>query len=126
MTYIDQLKEEYDKLTKEIEAKMTECASRGDSWEKYKDSSRELLVKRMKLSQEIRLIEVPEITYGKEYVGNKIPIEKFTEMAKSGLIKNNDGYGYYATENSVSNISVYPTDFLDDKYRTDFTHILWF
>ena len=59
----------------------------------------------------------------KETSGN---IEEFKNEVEGGLFIDDDGYGYYATDTTKSDIYVYPSDFTENIYRDDFTHIIWF
>ena len=53
-------------------------------------------------------------------------IEEFKNEVEGGLFIDDDGYGYYATDTTKSDIYVYPSDFTENIYRDDFTHIIWF
>ena len=56
-----------------------------------------------------------------------MPIETFISSCKIGpLFTDDDGFGYYATEDKQSNIKVYPSDIMSGNYRKDFTHVVWY
>ena len=58
--------------------------------------------------------------------GDQFTLEEFKNEVENGLFIDDDGYGYYATETTKSDIYVYPSDFTENIYRDDFTHIIWF
>jgi hypothetical protein len=57
---------------------------------------------------------------------HELTVEEFKNEVENGLFIDDDGYGYYATETTKSDIYVYPSDFTENIYRDDFTHIIWF
>ena len=122
MTY-EEIEKKYKELEAEIHKDMDECARKGMSWD---DCVKELTDKAVEihdLGLQMRLIQNPIITYGKNYRGTLIPIDDFVEKAKNGIYKDSEGYGVYATETSISDIKIYPSD---TEVRKDFSHVVWF
>ena len=55
-----------------------------------------------------------------------MPIDEFKRRVMDGLLTDEDGEGWYATDNAKSDVRVIPSDASEDLMRTDFTHVLWF
>lgn len=126
MTKYDKLKSEIDKLNKEIDEQEEKCAREGKSFDSMLSETTDLRLKVVKKDQELRLIKDPSIQFGKEWNGDYLTIEQFIHGCKNNHYTDEMGYGRYATDNGVSDIQVYPSDILDDKYRKDFSHVVWF
>ena len=73
-----------------------------------------------------RLRQDPIVEYGKEWKGDTYTLEEFKKMAKSKILTDEDGYGYYATESAKSDVEIYPSDVLENLIREDFSHVIWF
>ena len=105
---------------------MDDCAKKGLPYSEFmelaKDVSRELYL----ITQDIRLNQSPTMEYGKTWRGDMYTIEEFIDYCKDNYFTDDDGIGYYATNNAKSDIIAYPSDFKNNIYRTDFTHIIWF
>lgn len=125
MTQYEIYKKELESITKEISNEETECAKKGLSYEDMIEKTRDLRYKVYRLDKEMRLIQDPALQYNKEWKGELMPIEEFMTLCGTELT-DNDGYGLYATETSVSDVRIYPSDVLEEKYRDDFTHVMWF
>lgn len=92
-------------------------------WIKAND---ELYSKLNQLKSQLRLItENYTLSDIPEY-GDLITFEDFKEMCESGGFIDYDGSGNYSTKTQMSNIDVYPSDIKSGRYRTDFTHVVWF
>lgn len=78
-----------------------------------------------KLSREYRFIKPFELEAHRG-IGDLMTIEEFADCCHSGGFIDYDGSGNYATEDKESNISIYPSDIIADKYRKDFTHVVWY
>jgi len=50
---------------------------------------------------------------------------KFCKLAKSKILLDTDGIGYYGTDQKMSNIVVLPTDVIYDQVNNNFTHVIW-
>ncbi len=124
-TYKD-LEKKYNTLKKNISSEEDKCASEGmsfeDMWEKTQEKRQEL----DDIDREMRLIQDPTLEFGKTWKGETITLDSFVQMSTTGQISDNDGYGYYATETAKSNIHIKPSDVILNKYRNDFTHVIWF
>lgn len=122
----EELKNEHSSLFKTKNEIMDKCAKEGASFDDYATEVKEIAEKMYFISREMRLKESPIMEYGKTWKGEFFTIEEFLKHCKDKLFTNEDGVGYYATENAKSNIMACPSDFKDDVYRTDFTHVIWF
>lgn len=120
------LLKEFKQLDDEYNRIYTESAKKGLPYEEMEELTREITNEMYFKSKKIRLYKEPELTYGKQWNGKIFELEKFKDMAMSGEITDNDGYGEYATLTAKSDISIYPSDILENIYRTDFTHVIWF
>lgn len=130
---MDYSKKTYDELVKEesilddeYEKISDECAKEGLSYKEFSDKVKPVKEKLYFISKYKRLKQTPTIEYGKEWKGDLYTLEKFISMVRSGGFIDDDGWGYYATETTKSDINIYPSDISENIYRTDFTHIIWF
>lgn len=95
------------------------------SWEQFDKHLNPYSSEVHKWSREKRLLLIPEMVPISKY-GDKMTLEKFIEHVNSGGFIDYDGSGNYATETEESNISIYPSDIKANKYRKDFTHVIWY
>ena len=72
-----------------------------------------------------RLKQDPVVEYGKEWKGDTYTIEEFKSMARSKMLMDSDGYGYYATESAKSDVHIMPSDVIENIIRDDFSHVIW-
>lgn len=121
-----QMKREMEKLNAKKKSIMDECTKKGMSYEDYQNEVRSIMEEIYFLNKEIRKIQDPVLVYGKEWKGILHTMDNFIGMSINGDLTDEDGYGYYATDNAKSDIIIYPSDILDDIYRSDFTHVVWF
>lgn len=124
-SYSDLIKE-IKKNEKLLDAKENECAEKGFDFDKMIEETTDIRETIYNLSQEARLKQEPVLEFDKKWKGETLELETFKKMCEENEITNLDGFGYYATERAKSNILIYPSDILDDKYRKDFTHVIWF
>lgn len=126
LTTYNDFKKEIEKLSKELAVQEDNCAKKGLSFDEMIEQTRELRIKIYELSQEMRLVQAPTLEFGKEWKGDYYTIEEFIENCKDDTFTDDEGYGYYATETGKSDIKIYPSDVIDNKIRTDFSHVIWF
>ena len=112
------LSDEYDKLS-------DESAKEGLSYKEFSEKAKPIKEKLYFISKYIRLKKTPSVEYGKEWKGDLLTMEKFIDVVKNGGFIDDDGWGYYATETTKSDIVVYPSDIKEGLYRNDFTHVIW-
>lgn len=115
-----------DTLISKRDELMDQCAREGLSFDAYIEKASGITEDIYYISREMRLKQSPTMEYGKTWKGDTYPLDKFIQMCKSGNLIDDDGIGYYATENAKSDICIIPSDCVDNEYRTDFTHIIWF
>ena len=115
----ERLKEKYAEIS-------DTCAQEGLSFSEFKEKVKSIKEKLYFIGKYKRLKRTPTIEYGKEWDGDLLTIEEFKNGVEGGFFTDDDGYGYYATETTKSDIYVYPSDFTEGIYRDDFTHIIWF
>lgn len=122
----EELNDRYLVISEKRDSLMDECAKSGLPFNEYVEKAKELTEEIFLIRREMRLKEIPTMEYGKTWNGDIFTIEKFLNLCKTHQIVDDDGVGYYATENAKSNVIACPLDFEDDEYRKDFTHVIWF
>lgn len=121
-----ELQQEFDRLLKKVQDKEDDCAKKGMPFEDMIQQTSNERNNLIDISQQMRLIQEPVLEFGKTWKGDIIPFDNFKQMCQNKTIVDSDGYGYYATETAKSNIEIYPSDIIENKYRTDFSHVIWF
>jgi hypothetical protein len=58
--------------------------------------------------------------------GDVMDLEDFIECCEDGGFIDYDGSGNYATEDKMTDITIYPSDITSGNYRKDFPKIVWF
>ena len=124
-TYEELMKED-SKLNDEYENLSDECAKEGLSYKEFSEKAKPIKEKLYFISKYIRLKKAPTVEYGKEWKGDLFSLERFISMVENGVFIDDDGFGYYATETTKSDIMIFPSDIKENIYRNDFTHIIWF
>lgn len=124
-TYEELLREE-ERLDERYSEISDACAQEGLTFLEFREKVKPVKEKLYFISKYKRLKQTPTIEYGKEWKGDLFTLEEFKNEVEGGLFIDDDGYGYYATETTKSDIYVYPSDFTENIYRDDFTHIIWF
>lgn len=105
---------------------LDKCAKENKTYDEYVKLATPLMTDLYLIEQEIRLKQIPTMEYGKTWKGIKYTLSEFIENCYNNICNDKYGNGYYATENSKSDIKIYSSDIIDNKYRKDFTHIIWF
>lgn len=131
MNYSEMTLEDLQKEEKRIDAKyqdiLNSSAKEGLSWEDFCKKAHDEREQLYFLSKYIRLKQEPTMSFDTERGGDEYTLEEFKEICtETNMFTDSDGFGVYATEKGVSDIEVYPSDFTENLYRTDFTHILWY
>jgi hypothetical protein len=119
-----ELLRERDSLNKEYLNSMDDCAKKGLTYDVFCENTTKIKTDLYLIDKYLRLKQEPIIVYGKEWKGDFFTLEEFIKKVKNNEL-NEEGVGYYATENSKSDIEVYYSDIIENIYRTDFTHIIW-
>lgn len=57
--------------------------------------------------------------------GVLMPLEEFLDGCYLGYFTDDDGVGYYATENEMTDISVCPSHY-PHRIKKEFSHVVWF
>lgn len=55
----------------------------------------------------------------------KLTLNEFIKEAEMGCLTDDDGYGYYATEEGYTDIKVYPSTVLHNWHKTEYPYINW-
>lgn len=123
------LQKKYTELVKSYSVLWNDCAYRGLPYNEMLTETENLRNEIYEISQNMRLIKEPRITYAKKNektVGDRYKIADFIDMCVDGVLTDEDGFGLYASSKGISDIEVYPSDITGEKYRKDFTHVMWF
>lgn len=115
-----------ERLGKELTEKEDECAKKGLKWEEMLVETKDIRALIAENDRKLRNMQDPTMQFGKNWAGDLMTLENFVNSVENGFFVDNDGYGRYATETGVSDIRVYPSDILDNDYRHDFSHVMWF
>lgn len=96
-------------------------------WDRYADEHETEVNELRQLSFEIRKTQ-PIKWSDYDGVGSLMTIDEWLSHVDFGGFIDYDGFGYYATEDKVSNISVVPSHAKRNVMVTDrgFTHIVWY
>ena len=122
----EKLKSEYDQASKRLSDREEEFAKNGVEFDEMIEKTKSLRLKINEISREMRLLQSPTLEFGKEWKGDLMTLEEFIEECNNGILIDYDGFGYYATETGKSDIKIYPSDISMNKYRKDFSHVIWF
>lgn len=120
------LKKKYDALEKEIGDRMDELARSGVEWDECMKILHDKAEELHAIGCDMRLVMEPTMTFGKNFNGTLIPIEKFRDGCLRGKYSDGEGYGMYATKTGISDVVIYPSDVIDEKVRSDFDQVVWF
>ena len=122
----EELKKKIDRLQVKKNEIMDKCVKENKTFVEFTEEVGPIANEIYEMEQQMRLIQPPTMEYGKEWKGSTYTIEEFIEMCKNNEIIDDMGYAYYATDNAKSDIKLYIADILDNVYRKDFTHVIWF
>ena len=121
-----QLRNERAKVKSEYDRIMEKCLKERVGYEEFMHRAAEPKEQLYLIDKYLRLKAAATVEYGKEWKGDLMPIGEFKRKAADKIITDEDGEGWYATENAKSDVRVVPSDVTEDLLRTDFTHVLWF
>lgn len=130
MTELEQLKAEYELLSKEkdkVWEQFMNMAGEGIPYDvacKWYESQN-VVSECTELNRKIRVLENYELEPLPDY-GTLMSLEEFIAYSKTGFLIDYDGYGRYATSDQASNIYVHPSDIVSGTYRHDFSYVIWF
>jgi hypothetical protein len=122
----EELVRELNRLENKYDEISDECAEEGISYNEFCKRAHDVKKDIYFISKYVRLKKDAIVEFGKEWDANIYTIEQFISLVKNGGFVDSDGYGYYATDNGKSDIIIYPSDIIENIYRKDFTHIIWF
>jgi hypothetical protein len=119
----EELEKKIDQLMDEVDEIREQSFNKPDGWKWYINHPK--MKELIKLEREYKLIE--DYTLNDICGGDLMTISDFIEGCKVGpLFTDYDGFGYYATKDKESDITVYPSDIMSGVYRKDFTHVVWY
>ena len=134
MTELEKLKKEYEDIQEQCDKDWHEYMGMAEknipveeAWKWYINCPS---IKRSEeLNKEIRRLE-DEIEWSPfdTWDDDVYTLKQFVGMCEEGGFIDYDGFGIYADKKKKmkTNIEVYPSDVTSGKYRTDFTHIVWY
>ena len=121
-----QLRNERSKVKSEYDRIMDKCLNERVGYDEFMHRAAGPKEQLYLIDKYMRLKAAATVEYGKEWKGDLMPMDEFKRKSADGIITDEDGEGYYATENAKSDIRVVPSDVTENLVRTDFTHVLWF
>lgn len=121
-----QLRKEKSKASGEYERIRDKCLKDHLPYEEFMHRAAEPKEQLYLIDKYLRLKTAATVEYGKEWKGDMMPIDEFKRRVMDGLLTDEDGEGWYATDNAKSDVRVIPSDAAENLMRTDFTHVLWF
>lgn len=126
MLYNDIVKN-IEKLDNEFQKILEDSAKKGTSWEELCDLTKNNRMERFLLDKEKRLMQEPSVIFNKEWNADKITLSEFILKSQKGILTDETcNNAFYATEKTKSDIHIYPSDILMNKYRNDFSFVLIF
>ena len=120
-----QYKEEYRQLEIDNTEQEEQCAKDGLTWQEMLIKTREIKDRMAEIDKKMRKIQEPSLTYNKKWKGKKLLLEDFIISAVAKEITDTSGEGYYASETAKTDVRVYPSDIIENIYRTDFPYVIW-
>ena len=60
------------------------------------------------------------------YEEGKMTLKEFIDEVKIGFLTDDDGYGYYATEEGLTDIKVYPSHVTYNWLKNEYPYVCWF
>jgi predicted nuclease with TOPRIM domain len=120
------IKKDIDNLVERKTRLFDECAKKGLSFSEYEKEATPIMEELYFLEKDLRQIQDPIMVFGKKWKGKIYTFEEFKNLVFNNELKDMDGYGYYATDNAKSDIIIRPSDIIENIYRNDFTHVIWF
>ena len=130
MDYKDMTVEQLDREKERLKSRYNEiedqCVHDGLSWDEFCKKAKKEREGLYFIDKYKRLKKDPIVEYGKEWKGDTYTMEEFKKMVNDGIFTDDDGYGYYATETSKSDVFIYPSDITENLIRVDFSHVIWF
>lgn len=120
------LKKEEERLKAKYSEIEDDCIKKGLPFSEFVDLAHKEAEGIYLIDKYKRLLQDPIVTYGKEWKGDTMTLDEFKNSVKSGMLTDDDGYGYYATETSKSDVIIMPSDVKENLIREDFSHVIWF
>lgn len=120
------IKKDIDNLVERKTRLFDECAKKGLSFSEYEKEATPIMDELYFLEKDLRQIQDPIMVFGKKWKGKIYTFEEFKNNVINRKLRDSDGYGYYATDNAKSDIIIRPSDIIENIYRQDFTHVIWF
>ena len=122
--------ESYSRSIEELQKKINkiedDCAKKGDDFDTMIEKTQKERLQIYFFDKERRLIKDPVISFNKTFFEAKtFTLQQFVDLVNDNVLTDNDGTGFYATEKSVSDVQIMPSDILENIYRTDFSHVIW-
>jgi hypothetical protein len=120
------LEREEEKLHEKYKAIEEECLKERKSFSEFQKEAHSVAESLYFIGKYKRKLQDPIVEYGKEWKGTLMEMEDFKNLALSDSITDEDGYGFYATISSKSNVVIMPSDVKENILRDDFSHVMWF
>lgn len=115
-----------NKLNKEYKEIEKQSLLDGLSYEQFCDKAHDVKQNLFFIAKYKRKIQTPSLVFDKKWNGDTYSFDTFKNKCYSEELTDLDGYGYYATNVAKSDVIIKPSDIIENIYRTDFTHVIWF
>jgi hypothetical protein len=119
-------KEELEAKLEEYDREYDELWNAGYSTPVWWEKANELYKKIIPYSGEYHMIQDDYELHDIPDFGDKMEVKKFVDCCKYGGFINDDGNGYYATEDQESTIPAIPSEIVAGYVRKDFKYVVWY
>lgn len=123
---ITELLREEKKLEERYNNIEEECLKEGLSFSEFQKRAQIEKEGLYFISKYKRLKQDPVVDFSTKHEGDVFTMDEFKSMAKSHMLMDSDGSGFYGTESGMSDVEIIPSDVLEGIIRDDFTHVIWF
>ncbi len=121
---IKQLEEEIERL-RILDSERFKNTPENLSFQEFEAYMSETSDKLTEANRRLRLIKEPKFSELPDY-GDVMKLSEFIAYVNDGWFIDYDGYGHYVKDGMESDITIYPSDVLVNKIRTDFDTIIWY
>lgn len=120
----EQIEKELEEANDAYDKKFNEDND-GRSWDEFLEYAKTEIKKLGELSREKRMIMPYKMEEIPDY-GDVMTLIDFIGCVDDGGFIDYDGYGYYAKDNMMSNVTIIPSDVKHKSIRKDFDTVVWF
>lgn len=126
-------KKEYDRISEEIESLhvehdkiITEGLFNKDPYYDNRINFNRIKNEILELKSKRRLVQPVEFYGFIDEEDDVMSLSDFIASVKAGIFGDDDGHGRYVLGNRITNITIHPSDVIDNTLRNEFKLITWF